>query len=59
MDVCVQVGETLATISAPSHDLLPPDYLDLALRLCTEKAILAEGTLVMVLAEAAQQLDVT
>lgn len=59
MDVCVQVGETLATISAPSHDLLPPDYLDLALRLCTEKAILAEGTRVMVWAEAAQQLDVT
>ena len=59
MDVCVQVGETLATISAPSHDRLPPDYLDLALRLCTEKAILAEVTRVMVLAEAAQQLDVT
>ncbi len=59
MDVSVQVGETIAMISAPSHDLLPPDYLDLALRLCTDKAILAEGTRVMVIAEAAQQFDLT
>lgn len=59
MDVCVQVGETVATISAPSHDLLPPDYLDLALRLCTDKAILGEGTRVMVWAEAAQQINTT
>lgn len=53
----MQVGETITTITAPSHDLLPPDYLDLALRLCTDKAILAEGTRIMVLAEAAQQVD--
>ncbi len=57
MDVSVQVGETIATITAPSHDLLPPDYLDLALRLCTDKAVLAEGTRIMVLAEAAAQYD--
>ena len=53
----MQVGETITTITAPSHDLLPPDYLDLALRLCTDKAVLAEGTRIMVLAEAAAQYD--